>query len=66
MNIIYNGNNYFLEAPCTIHEFIEKIGKSKIPMMVKLNDNFLSKKERVGVLLIEGDSLNVVLFLGGG
>ena len=66
MNIIYNGNNYFLETPCTICEFLKKIGKSKIPMMVKLNGNFLSRKKRGDVLLNEGDSLNIVLFLGGG
>ena len=66
MNLIYNGNNYYLEAPCTICEFLEKIGKSTIPMMVNLNDNFLPGKERGSVLLNEGDSLNVILFISGG
>jgi sulfur carrier protein ThiS len=66
VNIIYNGNNYFLGAPCTIYEFLEKTGKSTIPMMVKLNGIFLSKKVRGDVLLKEGDSLLVILFMGGG
>ena len=66
MNFLYNGNNNTLEAPCTIHEFLVKIGKSKIPMMVKLNDEALQKKDLENVLLNEGDALNVIFFMGGG
>jgi len=66
VNFLYNGNNHLLEAPCTILEFLVKIGKSKIPMMVKLNDNFLPKKDLENILLKEGDTLNVILFMGGG
>ena len=66
MTILYNGTNQTLEAPCTIHEIIEKEGKSNMPMMVKLNGKFVVKKDRQNVLLNEGDSLNVLLFMGGG
>jgi sulfur carrier protein len=66
VKILYNGNNYILEYPSTVLEFLEIKGKSNIPKMVRLNDNFLPKNELENTMLKEGDSLNVVLFMGGG
>ena len=66
MNFLYNGNNHTLEAPRTILDFLVKIGKSKIPMMVKLNDNSVPIKDLGNIMLVEGDTLNVILYMGGG
>lgn len=66
MTIIHNGNKIDINAPCTVAEYRSKIGKTKIPLMVKLNGTFIPEKDHEQVTLQDGDVLTMVLFLGGG
>jgi thiamine biosynthesis protein ThiS len=66
MNITYNGNTYTFESPCTIHQFLESVGKVTMPMMAKLNGTLIPGKEMKDVQLKEGDILSVIIFMGGG
>ncbi len=66
MEILYNGNIYKLDTPCTLSEFLNKTGKEKMPYTLKLNGNFIPKQELETTFLKEGDELNIILFMGGG
>ncbi|NQT58212.1 MAG: sulfur carrier protein ThiS [Bacteroidetes bacterium] len=66
MKITYNGNIHTIEAPCTIHQFLETVGKVTMPMMAKLNGTLIPGKDMKKFQLNEGDSLSVIIFMGGG
>ena len=66
MKVIYNGNNHTFEPPCTIHQFLETVGKITMPMMVKLNGTLIPGKNMKDIQLKERDVLSVIIFMGGG
>ncbi len=66
MTITLNGNTIDITAPCTIAEYRRRIGKTNIPLMVKLNGTFITEKDHEQAALQDGDVLTMVLFMGGG
>ncbi len=66
MIITHNGNTTDITAPCTIAEYRRRIGKTNIPLMVKLNGTFIPEKDHEQTALQDGDALTMVLFMGGG
>jgi thiamine biosynthesis protein ThiS len=66
MYITFNGNRHTFTPPCTIHQFLETVGKAAMPMMAKLNGTLIPGKEMKNFQLKEGDILSVIIFMGGG
>lgn len=66
MEIIFNGEKEILEREYTVLEFLTKNELSPDIVTVSLNGAILSKGDFGTTLLKAGDSVDVLMFMGGG
>ncbi|GFO69462.1 thiamine biosynthesis protein ThiS [Geomonas limicola] len=65
MNITVNGEAQAIE-PVSVQGYLEGLGIDPRRVAVELNREILPKAEYAGTLLKDGDSLEIVHFVGGG
>ncbi len=66
MQITINGEARSIEAPLTIAGFLDQLGLKQDRVAVEYNRKLLPRTEWAATLLAEGDSLEIVQFVGGG
>ncbi len=66
INIIINGEPRCLEPAISVHELLCRIGLNPAKVAVELNRAILSRSTFADVLLADGDTLEIVHFVGGG
>lgn len=65
-NITANGKAKIIELPCTITEFIRRIGLDPRIVIVEHNGEPLRREQFAGVALKDGDKIEVVRIVAGG
>lgn len=65
-NITANGKLKSIELPCTITEFIQRIGLDPRIVVVEHNGEPLRREQFAGVALKAGDKIEVVRIVAGG
>ncbi|MHC1698786.1 MAG: sulfur carrier protein ThiS [Geobacteraceae bacterium] len=65
MKILVNGEE-IVTAPMSVYDYLLTIECDPIPIAVELNRAILAKKDYRTTLLLEGDQLEIVWFVGGG
>jgi sulfur carrier protein len=65
VNITINGEAATIE-PLSVQHYLEKLGIDPRRVAVELNREILPKKAYPGTSLKDGDSLEIVHFVGGG
>lgn len=67
MNLLVNGEGYVLDTPSpSIQNLLEKLGIAEKRLAVEHNKQIVPRDTYNGVLLSEGDSVEIVHFIGGG
>ena len=66
MNIVVNGQPYQLEKSCTVDDVICELKLNSEHVVVEHNRVILSRNRRETVHLKEGDTLEIIHFVGGG
>jgi len=66
MQITVNGQDQALDAPCSVTELLQQRGLDPQRVAVEHNRNVLLRDEFVSVILQDGDTLEIVQFVGGG
>lgn len=66
MNITLNGELKQFEEPLNVTELIELIELNQRLFVVELNKNIIQKDQYNSTQLQEGDSVEIVCFVGGG
>lgn len=66
MNIVVNGQPYQLEKSCTIGDVICQLQLRSEHVVVEHNRVIIPRQSRENVPLQEGDSLEIIHFVGGG
>jgi len=64
--ITFNGDKEVLDQEYTVIEFLRKNEFGPETVTVSLNGSILSKEDFAAVVLKTGDSVDVLLFMGGG
>jgi len=64
--ITFNGRKLSIPESTSIAQFIAAYSNPAAPKMVKRNDVLIAPAAYATVLLKAGDTLQIVLFLGGG
>lgn len=64
--ITFNGDKEVLDGEYTVIEFLRKNEFGPETVTVSLNGSILSKEDFAAVVLKTGDSVDVLLFMGGG
>jgi thiamine biosynthesis protein ThiS len=66
MNICVNGENLAVPSPLTVRQLIVHLGLEQGPVAVERNKDVVPRKEHDSTVLTEGDTLEIVHFVGGG
>ncbi len=66
MKIVLNGKEETLLKPMTIRELIEAKGSEPDRIVVELNLEIIGKEAWSGVVLKNGDKMEILRFIGGG
>ena len=66
INIIMNGEGRQFDTAISVHELLCRIGLNPGKVAVELNRAILSRSTFADVLLADGDTLEIVHFVGGG
>ena len=66
MNITLNGNSHTHHGSGTLSELLKELGVSQDQVATMVNDRIVPKGERDVVRLSEGDSVEILTFMGGG
>ena len=66
MNITLNGENISFERQLTIVELIEHYKLNPKTVVIELNGNILEKDKYPETLVNDKDSIEMVVFVGGG
>jgi thiazole synthase len=66
MNVIVNGEQQSLDGSKTVEQFIGTLGLDGRKVAVERNMEIVPKSQYNNVLLVEGDRLEIVHFIGGG
>lgn len=66
ISIIVNGEGRCLDTAISVHELLCRIGLNPGKVAVELNRAILSRSTFADVLLADGDTLEIVHFVGGG
>lgn len=64
--ITINGNAIQLTAPCTVETLLVKQGYSLQRIAVERNGDILSKNRYADTIVQDGDTYEIVSFVGGG
>ena len=66
MKIIFNGKPRELQASITIQEFLDQLQLDCTQVVVEHNRSIITRQRLEDTLLNNGDSLEVIHFVGGG
>ncbi len=66
MQITINGQKKDIEASLTMENLIEKFCKEKNHVISELNGNIIKATEWTNTSIANGDSIELVTFVGGG
>jgi len=66
MQITVNGQIQTLDAPCSIAELLQTRGLDPQRVAVERNRDVLLRDELATIVLQDGDTLEIVQFVGGG
>jgi thiamine biosynthesis protein ThiS len=66
MELTINGDARSFEMPLTIAVLLDQLGLKQDRVAVEYNRTLLSRTEWAGTSLAEGDTLEIVQFVGGG
>ena len=66
MEIIFNGKPYKLQSGITIQEFLDQMRLDCLQVVVEYNRNIISRQRLADTFLSNGDTLEVIHFVGGG
>ena len=66
MEIIFNGKPYKLQSGITIQEFLDQMRLDCLQVVVEHNRNIISRQRLAETVLNNGDTLEVIHFVGGG
>jgi len=65
-NIIANGKPKSVELPCSLVEFVQRLGLDSRIVIVECNGEPLRREQFAGVALKDGDKIEVVRIVAGG
>lgn len=66
IDIVVNGEGRHLDAALSVHEFLCRIGLNPAKVAVELNREIVARSTFADVVLADGDTLEIVHFVGGG
>ncbi len=66
MRLVVNGKEIEIERAMTIAEFLEAKGLAEVMVAVERNGSWLHREDWAGVLLDEGDRVEIVRVMAGG
>jgi len=66
MQLTINGEARSFETPLTIAALLDELGLKQDRVAVEYNRTLLQRTEWASTILAEGDSLEIVQFVGGG
>ncbi len=66
MEISVNGKTQTLSTPLTLTQFLEKLGLAGRRVVLELNREIVPRDTYSSVHLQDGDSLEIIHFVGGG
>jgi thiamine biosynthesis protein ThiS len=66
MQLTINGDARSFEMPLTIAVLLDQLGLKQDRVAVEYNRTLLARTEWAGTSLAEGDTLEIVQFVGGG
>lgn len=66
IGIVVNGRPVTLERPCSMFDFLIQRGLKDRLVAVELNGAMLARNTFESTMLAEGDTLEIVHFVGGG
>jgi len=66
MQLTINGEDRSFETPLTIAGLLDHLGLKQDRVAVEYNRTLLQRTEWASTILAEGDSLEIVQFVGGG
>ena len=66
MKITLNGKEKTIEAPCTLTQLIESLDQHPQRIAVQLNSKIIKRDEYSGQQIQDGDSIELLHFVGGG
>lgn len=64
--IVLNGEPHELRAPMTVAEVIASLGLDARQVAVERNREIVTRAEHSKVIVVDGDHLEIVTFVGGG
>ena len=66
MEIIFNGKPRELQSGTNIQEFLDQLKLDCLQVVVEHNRNIISRQRLAETVLSNGDTLEVIHFVGGG
>jgi sulfur carrier protein len=66
MEIVVNGKNLSCSEGTTIQDLLVKLGFEPNAILVERNDGFVQRSTYHTTVLVHGDSLELIKFVGGG
>ncbi len=66
MNIQLNGNDKEISSDTTINDILEELDMANTSVVVVLNQNVLQPEEISETPIKDGDTIEVIRFVGGG
>lgn len=66
MNIVVNGSQHELAGSGTLDQLLKELDIVPERVAIMVNDKVIPKAGRAGVVLNEGDRVEILTFIGGG
>ncbi len=66
MNVTVNGTSETIAAACTIAELIDRKGLKRESLVVEYNQQIVKQDRWEGIVLRDGDTIELLNFVGGG
>ena len=66
MELTVNGDQLSLEGPMTVRRLIEHLGLDRGPVAVEQNGQVVPRADHGSTELADGDTIEIVHFVGGG
>jgi thiamine biosynthesis protein ThiS len=66
MNIIVNGEKHEIKVTASLDDLLKELGANSEAVALMVNDQVIPRTEREGIVLKDGDRLEVLSFMGGG
>lgn len=66
MNILLNGHDRPLPAPCTLLQLLQSEGLADRRVAVEVNGHIITRSRHADTVLADGDAVEIVHALGGG